>query len=118
MSADNSPSYFLAPNALVTQAKLAAAQTPVPDVAVRVALEVPTTCWAEEGWRCSFRFSVVGTHCSLHRTFAPAVQSAPASGTPTYFEANLTWWQHAPDEAGKWEYCSEILYPDGSVSRF
>ena len=116
VSAENSPSYFLAPNALVTQIKSAAAQAPTPDISVEATLEVPSTCWTEQGWQCSFRLSVVGTHCSLHRSFAPTAQSAPASATSLQVNANLTWWQQGkPSDAGEWQHCSEILYPDGSV---
>jgi hypothetical protein len=113
VSADDSPSYFMAPNALVRQIQLAAGQTPAPSVAVQVKLELPETCWTEQGWRCSFRLAVVGTHCSLHRTFTP--QSAPTSGASfeMRIDAVLTWWATAPGEASEWKYCSEVLFPDG-----
>jgi len=114
VSADSSPSYLLAPNELVSQIKAAAARRPVPDVAVRVALEVPPDCRTADGWRCSFRFAVVGKECSLTRTFLPSSPHLSGS-TTTMLEANLTWWLHAPLDARDWEFCSEILYPDGSV---
>ena len=46
VSADDSPAYFLAPNDLVSQVKQSAALRPVPDVSVRVSLEVSASCWS------------------------------------------------------------------------
>jgi hypothetical protein len=50
---EKSPSYFLAPNELVSQVKAAVGSKPVPDVTVRVEIEVPPTCWTASGW-CTF----------------------------------------------------------------
>ena len=114
VSADDSPAYFLAPNDLVSQVKQSAALRPVPDVSVRVSLEVPASCWSG-GWRCTFRFAVVGAECSLHRVFSPPAPSTPSvqGPTTTQIEANLTWFRHAPVDAKEWAHCSEILKPDG-----
>ena len=119
VSADDSPAYFLAPNDLVSQVKQSAALRPVPDVSVRVSLEVPASCWSG-GWRCTFRFAVVGAECSLHRVFSPPAPSAPSvqGPTTTQIAANLTWFRHAPVDAKEWAHCSEILKPDGYGSLF
>ncbi|MGB1593192.1 MAG: hypothetical protein ACPIOQ_10605 [Promethearchaeia archaeon] len=77
VSEANSPGYFLAPNEVVSQIRAAAAQTfgsgtaSLPSTVVRVSLEVPETCWtASMGWRCSARLAIVGSRCSVHKTFA------------------------------------------------
>jgi len=115
VSADDAPAYFLAPNDLVSEVKRSAALRPVPDISVRVSLEVPASCWTSAGWRCTFRFAVVGAECSLHRVFSPpAPLSSSVQGPSTVqIEANLTWFEHAPVDAEDWASCSEILEPDG-----
>ena len=117
VSEANSPGYFLAPNEVVSQIRAAAAQTfgsgtaSLPSTVVRVLLEVPETCWtASMGWRCSARLAIVGSRCSVHKTFAlPERESPPTLFSALQLEADL-----ALIDGEAWDYCSEILYPDGT----
>ena len=117
VSEANSPGYFLAPNEVVSQIRAAAAQTfgsgtaSLPSTVVRVLLEVPETCWtASMGWRCRARLAIVGSRCSVHKTFAlPERESPPTLFSALQLEADL-----ALIDGEAWDYCSEILYPDGT----